>query len=68
METYSFGGPFGHRYKTMNILDGSEGFLPKLEIGSNIELIKSGVKMSLKCVWIIEIYRVRLIGIFGDIL
>jgi hypothetical protein len=45
----------------MNILNGAKCLLPKFKIGGNIKLIETGIKMSLKRVWIIQIDRVRLI-------
>ena len=51
----------------MNVLDGTEGLLPELELDGGVELGEAGVEMVLEGVGVGEVNGVLLVGVLGDI-
>lgn len=50
----------------MDVLDGSEGFLPELEIDGRVELLESSLEVSSEDVGIREVDGVGLVGVLVD--
>lgn len=54
--------------KSVDILNRSESFLPQLELDGNVQLLETGVQMSLKSFGVVEVDGVHLCRVFGGIL
>jgi hypothetical protein len=51
----------------VNIFHRAEGLLPEFELHGGVELRKASVKVVLKCIRILEVNGVGLVGIFCNI-
>lgn len=59
----SLGGTLRHAEKGVDILGSSEGFLPKFELDSGVELLETGIEVTLECIGVVEVDRVSLVSV-----
>jgi len=58
-----FGSTLRHAEKGVDILCGSESFLPKFELDCRVELLETGIEVTLERIGVVEVDRVSLVSV-----
>lgn len=59
------GGPLAEVEQGVDVLNASESLLPELELNGNVELLETGLKVSLKGVWVAQVDGMHLRRVLG---
>lgn len=62
------GWPLAEVQQGVDVLNAAETLLPQFELDGNVQLLEASVQVALESIWITQVDRIHLRGVFGGIL